>query len=230
MNEILATLGSTTSQIGIMAICFRFVSAIIVSLFILFIYKLTYSGVAFSKSFAITLVMTCIVTAAILMVINSNLALSLGMVGALSIIRFRSAIKDPRDVGFLFWAVAGGLATGTGLYQVAIPLCVVMAIILIAFRFINADSNTYMLVIKGDAAEMPKAEDTLNDTVIGKNNSAKVVKRFKAKVKNITPTGAEFIYEVTLAKNSENALMASLQKALPEAYVNLISKTGDTTI
>lgn len=224
MNEqLLQTLGTTVSQLSIMAICARFVSAILVSLFILFIYKLTYSGVAFSKSFAITLVMTCLVTAAILMVINSNLALSLGMVGALSIIRFRSAIKDPRDVGFLFWAVAGGLATGTGLYQIVIPLCVVMALVLIAFKYINADSNTYMLVIKGEAAEMPKAEEVFA-------NGEKLVKKFKAKVKNITPSGAEFIYEVTLAKNSENALIDSLQKALPQAYVNLISKTGDTTI
>lgn len=226
MNEILTAIGSTTSQIGVTAICSRFVIAILVSLFILFIYKLTYSGVAFSKSFAITVVMTCIVTSAILMVINSNLALSLGMVGALSIIRFRSAIKDPRDVGFLFWAVAGGLATGTGLYQIVVPLCVVMAVILIAFKFIDADSNTYMLVVKGDAAEMPKAEEAFNANA----NGIKAVKKFKAKVKNITPSGAEFIYEVTLAKDGENILMATLQEALPNAYVNLISKTGDTTI
>ncbi len=224
MNEqLLQTLGTTVSQLSIVAICARFVSAILVSLFILFIYKLTYSGVAFSKSFAITLVMTCIVTAAILMVINSNLALSLGMVGALSIIRFRSAIKDPRDVGFLFWAVAGGLATGTGLYQIVIPLCVVMALVLIAFKYINADSNTYMLVIKGDASQMPKAEEVFA-------NGDKSVKRFKAKVKNITPSGAEFIYEVTLAKDGENTLVSALQEALPEVYVNLIAKTGDTTI
>ncbi len=214
-------IGLSSSQLGLPQLLGRFGVAIAVGLFIMLIYKMTYSGVAFSKSFSVTLIMTTIVTAAILMVINSNIALSLGMVGALSIIRFRSAIKDPRDVGFLFWAVGAGLASGTGLFPIAILLSVIMAVLLLVMRFFPGDSGSYMLVVKGNPQVMQPLKQVL---------SSRMVKKSKAKVKNLTPSGAELIYEVTVAHGAEDKLLATIHNAAPDCVVNLIAKSGDTTI
>ena len=89
-------------------------------LFVLVIYRVTYGGVSFSKSFALSLVMLSMVTALAILTVRSNVVLSLGMVGALSIVRFRTAIKDPMDTVFMFWSVGEGIAIGTKFYDIAI--------------------------------------------------------------------------------------------------------------
>ena len=87
-------------------IIFNIVVTTLLGLFIYYVYKKTFSGVLYSQNFNVTIVMICVITAIVMMLIGNNLALSLGMVGSLSIIRFRTAIKEPRDIGFLFWAIA----------------------------------------------------------------------------------------------------------------------------
>ncbi len=94
--------------------------AFVISLFIVFIYKKTFSGVVYNKSTVLTIVIISMVTAMVIRTINSNLSLSLGMVGALSIVRFRTAIKEPVDTAFLFWAITAGIMTGAGLYVISI--------------------------------------------------------------------------------------------------------------
>ena len=115
---LLEMLFQSNTNITLQSILLSMVISLIVSMFIYFIYKFTFSGVTFNRNFGGTIVITTLVTSVIMMIIGSNLALSLGMVGALSIIRFRNAVKDSRDISFIFWSVASGLAAGTGLYTV----------------------------------------------------------------------------------------------------------------
>jgi hypothetical protein len=219
-NTFAELLGATGTSITAMGLAGRFTVAALCAFFILIIYKITYSGVGFSRSFAVSIVMTTVVTAAILMVINSNLALSLGMVGALSIIRFRSAIKDPRDIGFLFWAVAAGLTAGTGFYVIALFLSIFMAALLLVMRFFPIDGNKYMLIIRSEPEQMKIVKQAME---------SELVKRYKIRSKSMTGSSAEMILEVTLAKGGEDRIVSALAKNMPGATVNLVAKTGDTT-
>mgnify|MGYP000888396469 FL=1 len=122
--------------------------ALLVGLYIFFIYKKTFGGVMYSRNFNVTLIMITLVTTLMLMLITTNLTLSLGMVGALSIIRYRTAIKDPVDTGFLFWAVGEGVALGASFYDVALiggALIGIFVLLISAFKV--RSSMPYLLVL-----------------------------------------------------------------------------------
>ena len=112
--------------------------ALICSLIIYFVYKMFYRGAVYSESFNILNVMLCLITSFVITTISSNLVLSLGMVGALSIVRFRSAVKDPLDIGFLFWSIAAGITTGAGLFPFAILSTVIIAAVYILFTLMSS--------------------------------------------------------------------------------------------
>ena len=105
-----------TGTISIGDMMLSLVTAFVIGLLIVWVYRKTYSGVVYSKSFALSVILLGMVTALIIRTINSNLALSLGMVGALSIVRFRTAVKEPVDTVFMFWAISAGIMAGAGLY------------------------------------------------------------------------------------------------------------------
>jgi len=118
-----------------------------VGLFIYFIYRITYRGVLYSPTFNGTLLMMSMITCLIIMTISTNIVLSLGMVGALSIVRFRTAIKDPLDIVFMFWAIASGISSGAGLYFLTlIGALVIGAIIVVMARRKHTDTM-YLLVV-----------------------------------------------------------------------------------
>lgn len=119
----------------------------IVSLYIFYIYKKTFSGEIYNHNYNVALVMMSLITSIIIMTISSNLVLSLGMVGALSIIRFRTAIKDPMDVVFMFWAIALGLTTGARLYMIAITGSLFIGIVAILLLRYKNSNNIFMLII-----------------------------------------------------------------------------------
>lgn len=130
--------------------------ALLVGLYIFFIYKKTFGGVMYSRNFNVTLIMITLVTTLMLMLITTNLTLSLGMVGALSIIRYRTAIKDPVDTGFLFWAVGEGVALGSGFYDVALiggALIGIFVLLISAFKV--RSSMPYLLVLHYNEAASP---------------------------------------------------------------------------
>ena len=162
----------------------------LIALFIWLIYKLTYSGVAYNRAFGMSIVMTAMVTAIIMMVIRSNLALSLGMVGALSIIRFRSAVKDPRDIAFIFWAVAVGLAAGTGVHLLAICGSLAIGIFVLAFTLLARPRHGLMVILRGREvdAEAVQAE-------VGRWAA-----RSRLRLHDVSPERVEFIYDVRLKK------------------------------
>lgn len=121
---------------------------LLMSLFIFYIYKITFEGVVYSHSFNTSLVLLSLITSLVIMTISSNIVLSLGMVGALSIVRFRAAIKDPKDIVFMFWAIATGIASGAGIYTVAVGGSLFIGMVLIVMANKKFRHNTYLLIIK----------------------------------------------------------------------------------
>lgn len=124
------------------------VIALAVGLFVFFIYKKTFGGVMYSRNFNLSLIMLTMVTSLMLMLINNNLALSMGMVGALSIIRFRTAVKDPIDTVFMFWAVGEGIAVGTKFYDIAVIAALIIGVIMMVLTvFKGKASMPYLLIL-----------------------------------------------------------------------------------
>ena len=154
MDKILQDLGTSldlSSQLASLSLPHILVcmaSAALCGVIIYLVYRFFYRGVVYSDNFNILLIMITVITSFIIMTISANLVLSLGMVGALSIVRFRSAIKDPLDIGFLFWGIASGLTCGAGLYFVALVGTVVISLVYIILHFCKKEKKSYLLIIR----------------------------------------------------------------------------------
>ncbi len=132
-------------------IFFSLAIAFLASIIIAYIYKKTYTGVSYTKSFILSLILLAMVTSLVIRTINSNLALSLGMVGALSIVRFRTAIKDPVDTVFMFWAITAGIMSGAGLYLVTLSATLILGVLYtVSYMTSFHGKQKYLLVIKAD--------------------------------------------------------------------------------
>lgn len=121
--------------------------------FIFFVYKKTYSGVMYSASFGTTLIALTMITTVVILAVTSNVVLSLGMVGALSIVRFRTAIKEPLDIAFLFWSIAAGIVLAAGMIPLAVVGSVIIGVILLVFVNRKSSRNPYIAVIRCDGHE-----------------------------------------------------------------------------
>ena len=190
--------------------------AFAVGVFIFFVYKKTYKGVMYSSTFGVTLIALTMIATLVILAVTSNVVLSLGMVGALSIVRFRSAIKDPLDIAFLFWAIGAGIVLAAGL----IPLGVIGSLLIgaVLLLFVNHKSNDqpYMAVIGLSA----QAEDTVLETL------ARGTKKQVVKTKSVSPEGIELTVEVRLQENS-TAFMNSLAAIPGVSRATLVSYNGD---
>ena len=190
--------------------------AFAVGVFIFFVYKKTYKGVMYSSTFGVTLIALTMIATLVILAVTSNVVLSLGMVGALSIVRFRSAIKDPLDIAFLFWAIGAGIVLAAGL----IPLGMIGSLLIgaVLLLFVNHKSNDqpYMAVIGLSA----QAEDTVLETL------AKGTKKQVVKTKSVSPEGMELTVEVRLQENS-TAFMNSLAAIPGVSRATLVSYNGD---
>lgn len=169
MNSIKNILSESMQQLGMIeSLSFGTVAmamgvAFFCSILIYLVYRYFYKGVSFSTKFGLLLIMLTMVTAFIILCISTNLVLSLGMVGALSIVRFRAAVKEPLDVGFLFFAIAAGLTAGARLYTIAIAGTIIINLIFIlSYLLINGNSS-YLLVIRYADTAAEKVAEALND-------------------------------------------------------------------
>lgn len=133
--------------------CLAMVLAFGVGLFIFFVYKKTFQGVMYSSGFGVTLVALTMITTLVILAVTSNVVLSLGMVGALSIVRFRTAIKEPLDIAFLFWAIAAGIVLAAGLLPLAVLGSVLIGVMLMVFVNRKSHVHPYMAVIRCDGHE-----------------------------------------------------------------------------
>ena len=128
-----------------------------IGLFIFLIYKKTYAGVMYSSSFGVTLIAMTMISTFIILAVTSNVVLSLGMVGALSIVRFRTAIKEPMDIAFLFWSIAAGIVLAAGMIPLAVIGSVIIGIIILVFANRKAHTNPYIVVLQCDNSDSEKA-------------------------------------------------------------------------
>lgn len=183
----------------IMVLCL----ALIMGAVIFATYYLTYTGVSYSARFNCGNVLITIITAVIMLMIGSNIAISLGMVGALSIVRFRTAIKDAQDTIYIFWSIVTGLCVGAGAYMLAIIACVFMAIVLTAMSFYTKVNGRYIVIVRGEA-DLDKNEVM---TLLASN-----FKNTKARAVNNRETSVEMIFEVTAASDKLIAKVDELKK------------------
>lgn len=138
------------TSISVLDMVIALVLAFGLGVFIFLVYKKTYSGVMYSSSFGTTLVALTMITTVVILAVTSNVVLSLGMVGALSIVRFRTAIKEPIDIAFLFWSIAVGIVLAAGMIPLAVIGSVIIGIILLVFVNKKAHKNPYIVVIRCD--------------------------------------------------------------------------------
>jgi len=140
-------LEKAVTNFSIVDVGITLIISFIIGLFIYMVYKKTYNGVMYSKNFNISLVGMTMITTLVIMAVTSNVVLSLGMVGALSIVRFRTAIKDPTDIVYVFWAIGTGIVTGAGLYLLAIIGALIIGVILVIFTSKTTNEVPYMVVV-----------------------------------------------------------------------------------
>ena len=138
------------TSVSILDMAVALILAFGLGIFIFLVYKKTYSGVMYSASFGTTLVALTMITTVVILAVTSNVVLSLGMVGALSIIRFRTAIKEPLDIAFLFWSIAVGIVLAAGMIPLAVIGSVIIGVILLVFVNRKAHKNPYIVVIRCD--------------------------------------------------------------------------------
>ena len=142
---------SLLDMVGALALAFG------IGLFIFLVYKKTYQGVMYSSSFGVTLVALTMITTVVILAVTSNVVLSLGMVGALSIVRFRTAIKEPLDIAFLFWSIAVGIVLAAGMIPLAVIGSVVIGVILLVFVNKKSHCNPYIVVLQCDGHSSEQA-------------------------------------------------------------------------
>jgi len=200
-------------------IVFNIAVSLVLALFIFIVYKKTFRGVLYSHNFNVTIIMISLITAMVMMLIGSNLAISLGMVGALSIVRFRAAIKEPRDIAFLFWAITVGLAAGSGTFIIAITGSITIAIILFLFGTNNYTENTYLLVIKGMDIQVTMIQEVLKQFKIPN----------KLRMKNSNKIHTEITLEITLKKISADTLIDNLHQLQNVEEIHIVSYNGEVT-
>lgn len=191
--------------------------AFLLGLFIFFIYKKSYSGVMYSASFGVTLLALTLITTLLIMTVVSNVVLSLGMVGALSIVRFRTAVKEPMDIAFLFWAIAVGIVLAAGLLPLAVLGSVFIGVVLYVFAHEKTADSPYILVVHCEDSEREKQ---VRDFV------ASQVKRLNLKSKSVDNGWVELNYEVRL-KNDSSEFVNQLEAMQGVGRVVLVSYNGD---
>ncbi|GIP52818.1 DUF4956 domain-containing protein [Paenibacillus vini] len=206
-----------TSDISISKILITLGISFIIGLFIFLLYKRVFSGVLYSKSFNVSLIGMTMVTAMIIIAVNSNLVLSLGMVGALSIVRFRTPIKDPTDLIFLFWAAAAGIVTGAGFYTLAAIGSVVVGLVMFLFIKNTSVETPYLLVVN---CETDESEGLIHSQM------RSIVKRYNVKQKTVSPGNIEMTLEVRL-RDGEGKLVNQISELGGVKNAVLISYNGD---
>lgn len=205
------------TSISILDMVLAMILAFGVGMFIFFIYKKTYAGVMYSSSFGVTLVALTLITTLVILAVTSNVVLSLGMVGALSIVRFRTAIKEPMDIAFLFWSIAVGIVLAAGLIPLAVFGSVIIGVILLVFANHKDSSNPYIVVLSCEGHESEKSASEF----LARNTKKCVVKSKTARKGSV-----ELNLEVRLKDDNTdfiNALadMPGVQNAV------LVSYNGD---
>lgn len=189
----------------------------VLGLFIFMIYKKTYSGVMYSDSFGVSLIAMAMITSLVIIAVTSNVVLSLGMVGALSIVRFRTAVKEPMDIAFLFWAIAVGIVLGAGLISLAVIGSVIIGVIIVVFSARKIGDTPYILVVNCENGNSEKEIDS-----IIKENAKKSI----LKAKSVCKGGTELTYEIRI-RNADTDFINTVSEADGVTNACLVTYNGE---
>ncbi len=189
LDAISAQLSALTPLKMVVALLMGFAVGVVIAL----VYRRAYRGVLYSPSFSMTLVMLTLITTPVVMCIKSNIALSMGMVGALSIVRFRTAVKDPMDTAYMFWALTMGILLGAELYLIALVVVLGISVIVLLLTFVKLPSATsYLLVLHYDEAAAQAIQSVLSR-----------VKYRRLRSKTVTQNGAEMTVELRIGERQD---------------------------
>lgn len=206
------------SDISTSDIVITLLVTLLLALYLFFIYRIISRKSFYNKSFNISLAALALITAAIIITIQSSIVVSLGMVGALSIVRFRTAVKDPLDLVFLFWAIAIGIICGVGLYHVAAVVSIMVTIVIFALDMIPVAKVPMILVVRTAYTDMQ--EDILSVV-------AEASKYYKVKSRNMTGNQLNMIIE--LRTRDEIKLMDNIWNLEGVEYASLLDHDGEVT-
>ena len=202
------------TSVSIFDMLIAMILAFAIGMFIFLVYKKTYQGVMYSSSFGVTLVALTMITTLVILAVTSNVVLSLGMVGALSIVRFRTAIKEPLDIAFLFWSIAVGIVLAAGIIPLAVFGSIIIGVILIVFVNKKTSLMPYIIVLSCAGHD---AETKANDFIRSKVN------RFVVKSKSVQKENIELNIEIRLKDDNtdfinELADMEGIKSAVLVSY------------
>lgn len=209
--------GFSYSDITTVKIIVTLLVTYLIALYIFCVYKMVTKSEFYYKNFNISMAVISVVTSGIILAMQSSIVISLGMVGALSIVRFRTAIKDPMDLLFLFWSIGTGIICGAGLYKIAIILAVLVTIGILILDLIPVRIGPYLLIINADNAEV---EDDIMALI-------KETGTGKMKSRNITAAGMDLILEIRVKKDKELVDRISRLKGI--TAVSLMAHDGEVT-
>lgn len=193
--------------------------ACVIGLYIFLVYRIVTRKAFYSKSFSISLVVLAMITTAVILTIQSSIVVSLGMVGALSIVRFRTAVKDPMDLIFLFWSISVGIICGVGLFELAAFASVSISLVIAVLELLPAVRLPMLLIINTSEKSGEKA---ILEIV------AKYTKNYKVKSRNITSQGLDMIMELRIKKDCEN-LIQEIQALAGVLSASLLLHEGEAT-
>jgi len=193
------------------------VLAFCLGLFIFFVYKKTFQGVMYSSSFGVTLIALTMITTLVILAVTSNVVLSLGMVGALSIVRFRTAIKEPLDIAFLFWSIAAGIVLAAGMIPLAVIGSVFIGVVLLVFVNRKSSCDPYILVLQCGGQDSETAAKSFLD---------RQTRRCVVKSKTVRQGAVEVNYEIRL-KDGDTGFVNALSELDGVQSAALVSYNGD---
>lgn len=208
--------GFSQTDITTTQIIMTLVITLILAIYIFFIYKLQTKSVFYSKEFNITVAVVSVVTASIVLAMQSNIVVSLGMVGALSIVRFRSAIKNPLDLLYLFWSISVGIVCGAGMYEIAVITSIIVTLAILLLDFIPVNKPPYLLIIHAQSAEI---EERLQPVLKAHGKNCQV------KSRNISKKQTSIIVE--LRTKNEQKLVEACAGLEGVTNVSLMSHDGE---
>lgn len=212
--------GVNVADFSITSVALTLAVTAALGIYIYLVYRLISRKAFYSKSFNISLVAMAMITAAIILAIQSSVVISLGMVGALSIVRFRTAVKDPMDLVFLFWSISVGIICGAGLYGMALMLSLCVTIIVLLLDFLPTANAPMLLVLN---AQDEKAEDEVTQIV------SQYAGHYRVKSRNLTKSGMDMVMELRMKKGE--AEMVRAINALPGVdSVSLLCHDGENVI
>ncbi len=220
-EQIFEYFATNSANLGVKTILYTMLSGLLVGLIIYITYLLTSRTSVYNSRFNASLIIILLIAVVIMLMISSNIVISLGMVGALSIVRFRTAVKDSGDTVFIFWAIAEGLCVGSGNNTLAFSTTLAIAIVVLLFSLFSRSSGGCLIVVRGGSTETM-------DIYMVEHAVKRIGRRVRICSSNIAPDHQELILEASIRPSAVKRIQEEVMKLTGVDSVNWVSKSGDS--